>query len=116
MGAKEMLPLIVFVSVVVLIVSTGVAAYVLSRHGGTVRRHGSWAAAAVWIFIAFVATVWFGLPVLDDFQIPASSSKQLGLESIVLVAVCSALWFIAIRRTFQALAKAKPNPDSSIPT
>ena len=116
MSAKELLPLIGFVSVVVVIVSTAVAAYVLSRRGGIVRSHGSWTAAAVWILIALVATIWFGQFVLLDFQIPGTSSKQLALESMVLSAICFPLWFLAVRRTFQALAKAKPSPEDSIPT
>lgn len=115
MSAKELLPLIVFVSIVVLMVSSAVTAYVLSRRGGIVRRYGSWAAAAVWILIALVVTAWLGLPVLLDFQIAAVSSKEVTLESIIIGSICSALWFMAVRRIFQALTNAKSNPDSSIP-
>src|SRR5436853_6905933 len=110
MSAK---PLIVFVSVVVVIVSTAVVAYVLSRRGGIVRTHATWAAAAVWILIAFVATVrttCFGR--FSDTR--GLRYKQLALDSIVLGAICFPLWFIAVRRTFQRLTKAKSSPANSI--
>ena len=109
MSARELLPLIIFVSVVLVIVSTAVAAYVLSRRRGSVRMHASWAAAAVWILIAFVATAWFGAFVLDDFQ-RGASLKQLALESSAPGAICFPLWFMAMRRTFQQLTKAKSSP------
>jgi hypothetical protein len=103
MTAKELLPFIVVFSFLLALVCAAVAAYALSsqKRSETVRRSALWVAAAVWILVAFIATVFFAIPILDDFRIHGIPSK-LTLETIVVGAICLSLWIIALRRTFQA--------------
>jgi hypothetical protein len=108
MTAKELLPFIVVVSFLLALVCAAVAAYALSsqKRGETVRRSALWVAAAVWILVAFIVTLFFAIPILDDFRIHGIPPKQLTLESVVVGAICLSLWIIALRRTFQASRQA----------
>jgi hypothetical protein len=104
---QDLLPLIVFLSTGLVLVSAAVGAYFLSspRMRKPVRIFASWVAAVVSALLAVVVTLAFAIPVLEDLHNPEVPGRTAVMGALIVWAICLATWAIAIRRIVSALRR-----------
>jgi len=102
---EDKAPLIIFLSIIFVLIGAAVGAYFVSskRRNDTARRLALWVAAMVSALVAFVGTVGFAIPVLEDFRIPGVPFREKLLGSAIAWAICLGAWVIAVRCAISAL-------------
>ena len=91
-------PLIIFLGIVALVTGAVIWGHLLGRRKSRRdRRVGAAIAASAVAFVALVATLHFGIPVLEDFKVPGASFKDTLIGACIVWAICFAAWGIAIK-------------------
>jgi cytochrome bd-type quinol oxidase subunit 2 len=89
----------IFLSVALLLAVAAVGAFVLSSHKRreTTRKRALWTAAVASALVAFFATSGFAIPALEDFHNPGVRFRDALIGNLIVWAICSSAWVIAVR-------------------
>jgi uncharacterized membrane protein (GlpM family) len=102
---EDQASLTIFLSIIFVLIGTAVGAYFVSskRRNDTARRRALWVVAMVSALVAFVGTIYFAIPLLEDFRIPGEPFRDALVASVIAWAICLGAWVIAVRCVISAL-------------